>query len=125
MIKKSYLFLTLLTALLWLGSGTMRGAAIEIDADHPYSNNFESNIDGFSKVGYSSATITKNSTSGKVNGTYALRVYTYSTNNVVLIFPEFDDALENLSISFYAARTNSATTSIGYITNVSNASSFV
>jgi hypothetical protein len=125
MIKKSYLFLTLLTAFLWLGSGTMRGAAIEIDADHPYSNNFESNIDGFSKVGYSSATITQNSTSGKVRDSYALRVYTYSTNNVVLIFPEFDDALENLSVSFYAARTYTATTSIGYITNVSNASSFV
>ena len=36
-----------------------------------------------------------------------------------------DDAMENLSVSFYAARTNTATTSIGYITNVSNASSFV
>ena len=125
MLKKINSFLILLTALLCFGTANAWGDAIPIDVDHPYSNNFESNIDGFSKVGYSSATITKNATSYKVRDSYALRVYTYSTNNVVLIFPEFDDAMENLSVSFYAARTNTATTSIGYITNVSNASSFV
>lgn len=124
-MKKRFTFIFTLTALLCLGTGNLWGAAISIDVDHPYSNNFESNIDGFSKVGYSSATITQYSTSGKVRDSYALRVYTYSTNNVVLIFPEFDDDLSNLSVSFYAARTYSATTSIGYITNVSNASSFV
>ena len=124
-MKKRFTFILTLTALLCLGTGNVWGAAISIDVDHPYSNNFESNIDGFSKVGYSSATLTQNSTSGKVRDSYALRVYTYSTNNVVLIFPEFDDDLSNLSVSFYAARTYSATTSIGYITNVSNASSFV
>ena len=58
MLKKINSFLILLTALLCFGTANAWGDAIPIDVDHPYSNNFESNIDGFSKVGYSSATIT-------------------------------------------------------------------
>lgn len=100
----------------------MKGA-ISIDSDHPYTNDFETSIADFTQVGY--GTLSQASGEGKTKGTYALRTKVSNTNVAVIIFPEFDDALGNLTVSFYAARSYSATTSIGYITNVSNASTFV
>ena len=132
MIKKSYLFLTLLTAFLWLGSGTMWG-----EQSLPYSYGFENNnlaTDGWTKYFGTSLTSNNNECAivgaAKKTGSYGFRFSSFQTsgaNAQYLISPEFS-APNGLDVTFqYAASSTSGTEvfKVGYSTTDADVSSFI
>lgn len=109
----------LLVALLC--SANMWGEPIEITPDDPYSQGFESDMDGYATT----AGTLYRSTTKKHAGSYSLNVSRSYGNTAIVVFPEFSDALEYLSVSFYAGRSYGATVSIGYTTSTTDASKYV
>lgn len=109
----------LLVALLC--SANMWGDPVEITPDDPYSQGFESDMDGYATT----AGTLYRSTTKKHAGSYSLNVSRSYGNTAIVVFPEFSDALEYLSVSFYAGRSYGATVSIGYTTSTTDASKYV
>ena len=127
MIKKSYLFLTLLTAFLWLGSGNVWGAQ-----SLPYSYGFEDYpFVGWTKAnpsGKNDSKFVQNGTSKKT-GSYGIQFNSYSTsgeNTQYLISPELD-APTGIDLSFYFKNSNSGKAElfkVGYSTTDAEIASF-
>lgn len=118
-MKKINFISMLLVALLC--SANMWGEPIEITPDDPYSQGFESDMDGYATT----AGTLYRSTTKKHAGSYSLNVSRSYGNTAIVVFPEFSDALEYLSVSFYAGRSYGATVSIGYTTSTTDASKYV
>ena len=132
MFKKLYLSLTLLTAFLWLGTGTMWGAQ-----SLPYSYGFEDyslETDGWTK--YFGTSLSSNNAecaivgAAKKTGSYGFRFSSYQTqgaNAQYLISPEFS-APNGLDVTFQykASSTNTSgeTFKVGYSTTDADVSSF-
>ncbi len=120
MFKKFYLFLTLLTAFLWLGSGSAWGDPISIDPENPYFTGFEDDALNALPSGWTTSSNgtsyvdNKNNISVKA-GSKALYVGANRGKTFVLIFPEFSDDIQYLSLSFYQRKgSKNATYRLGY-----------
>ncbi len=123
MIKKSYLFLTLLTAFLWLGSGTMRA-----DEELILSEGFEGTLsDNWTKVSCHSSSIPYST--AKRTGSKGFRFY-YNTNppqyliSKVLSIPS---GATSVSLSFYYKAYSASyeeSFMVGYSTTDNSTSSF-
>ena len=138
MFKKIYSFLTLLTAFLWLGTGSVWGT-VTITPDSPYTNDFNSETTdavptGWTKVvgtTYNPGVDTKNNWSGYTrNASAKALIFTgyNSTSQQLIALPQFSDDIKYLTVEFYyktKSSTYSATMSAGYITNLSNKSTYV
>ena len=130
MIKKSYLFLTLLTAFLWLGSGTAWGAQ-----SLPYSYGFENDLlvleDGWTTQNPSGLNSSEFGIVGaaKNTGYYGFRFSSYSetgTNTQYLISPELDGTT-GIDVSFYyknSSKNNTEKFKVGYSSTTTDISSF-
>ena len=119
MFKKFYLFLTLLTAFLWLGSGSAWGDPISIDADHPYTNNFDDgSITGWTHTGTGGdmSVESKSDFATRNNSAKSLKLQVNKGKNYRAILPQFSDDIQYLTVSFYAYKgSNKATYSVGYV----------
>ena len=132
MFKKFYLFLTLLTAFLWLGSGTMWGAQ-----SLPYSYGFETDLlvleDGWTKLNETSTNDGEFGIVGvaKKTGYYGFRFSSYDKDgagnyNQYLFSPEFD-APNGLIVSFQYRSHNTSGPElfkVGYSTTNTDVASF-
>ena len=131
MIKKSYLFLTLLTAFLWLGVGNVWGAQ-----SLPYSYGFEDynlDTDGWTK--YFGTSLSSNNSecaivgAAKKTGSYGFRFSSYNTsgaNAQYLISPELD-AANGLDLTFQYKASSSYGTEVfkvGYSTTDADVANF-
>ena len=131
MIKKSYLFLTLLTAFLWLGSGTMRGAQ-----SLPYDYGFENYSlaeDGWTKQNPSNKNNGEFVIAGsgiQRTGSYGFRFSSYNDmgdNTQYLISPELDGATGVIFQFYYKVSTSSTSGEkfkVGYSTTNTDIASF-
>jgi hypothetical protein len=82
---------------------------------------------GFNNSDYPYAYVNNNSTYVKT-GSYSLYVVASSSNDAYLIFPNLDAALNTLQIEFYHKEENatkSGALTLGYMTDATDASSFV
>ena len=136
MFKKTYLFLTLLTAFLF--SGTAWGT-VTITPDSPYTNDFNSETTdavptGWTKVvgtTYNPGVDTKNNWSSYTrNASAKALIFTgyKNTSQQLIALPQFSDDIKYLTVEFYyktKSSTYSATMSAGYITNLSDKSTYV
>ena len=132
MFKKFYLFLTLLTAFLWLGSGSAWGAQ-----SLPYSYGFETDLlvleDGWTKLNETSTNDGEFGIVGvaKKTGYYGFRFSSYDKDgagnyNQYLFSPEFD-APNGLIVSFQYRSHNTSGPElfkVGYSTTNTDVASF-
>ena len=112
--------------------------AITVTEENPYIEGFESytadslsSPDCWAKVreGKSSMRIQVNTTTNKISGSKVLTLRAGKANKVAIIaLPEFTNDLNTLAVSFYlrsSSANNAGTLSFGYITDLSDTSTFV
>ena len=132
MFKKTYLFLTLLTALLLGGTGLAWGDPVEITPESPYTNGFDTETSygtpsGWTKVAgtsYYPSVDSKSNIQTRNSSARGLVFMGYSADGqMVLALPEFSDDIKYLTLEFYYKSKGSsypATMSVGYTTSLTD-----